>query len=212
VLARYPGGCQDAANGSRLAAHRGGGAGRDPNQTISERSAISALARSISISSARTKKRSSLQCAPSANKCWRESDRKVTGPIERIRCCPAQHFAGVATHTARVSAVLADAGAVTQVPEYRRHSFPQGAVCRTVSAARCHDAYAGADLLILLPSALAARARTEHPWLRRHRTHSANPAGDGRYGDRCESGIAQDGYRRSFAALKSGGHCALTAT
>src|SRR6516225_4429226 len=176
------------------------------SSTISERSAISALARSISISSARARKRSSPQCAPSANGCWRGSDRKVTGPIERHTLQPIPTFrrSGCA-HSARVSAVLADAGAVAQGPEYRRHGFPHWAAGRTVGAARRHDAYAGADLLILLPSALAARARTEHPWFRRHRTHSATPVGDGRYGDRCEFGIAQDGYRRSFAALKSGG-------
>src|SRR6516225_1818994 len=144
-----------------------------PSSTISERCAISALARSISISSARTKKRSSPQCAPSANGCWRGSDRKVTGPIERHTLQPIPTFrrSGCA-HSARVSAVLADAGAVAQGPEYRRHGFPHWAAGRTVGAARRHDAYAGADLLILLPSALAARARTEHPWFRRHRTHS----------------------------------------
>jgi hypothetical protein len=52
------------------------------------------------------------------------------------------------------------------------------------SSSRC---VCGADLLILLPSALAARARTEHPWFRRHRTHSANAAGDGQSCERCQA-------------------------
>jgi hypothetical protein len=43
-----------------------------------------------------------------------------------MRCYPFQHFPEWHAQSARVSAVFADAGAVTQVPEYRRHGFLQG--------------------------------------------------------------------------------------